>query len=114
MIAAVCRWMSPPARNASTNAGSRREVREQPQLDLRVVGGEQRPALARNEAAPNVAAELAPDRDVLQVRVARRQASRRRDRLIERRVNAAACAGARARAARRGTCSRASTARGTP
>jgi hypothetical protein len=36
--AAVCRWMSSPARKASTNADVLGVVRQDPQLDLRVVG----------------------------------------------------------------------------
>ena len=48
-----------------------RQVREQPQLDLRVVGRDEPPPGARDEAAPDVPPELSPDRDVLQVRIAR-------------------------------------------
>src|SRR5205085_9406094 len=43
------------------------QVREDPELDLRVVGADEEPAASRNEAASNVAAELAPYRNVLQV-----------------------------------------------
>ena len=48
-----------------------RQMREQPQLDLRVIGGHEQPTRARDEPAANVAAQLAPNRNVLQVRIAR-------------------------------------------
>ena len=63
-----------------------REVREQAQLDLRVVCCHEAPSCARNEAPANVLPELPADRDVLQVRVARREATGARDRLVERGV----------------------------
>src|SRR5689334_17916740 len=64
------------------------EVRKESQLDLRIIGGDERPAAPRNEAAANVATELTPNRNVLEVRLTRRQTSRGRGRLTERRVNA--------------------------
>src|SRR6185437_15540822 len=64
------------------------EVREQSQLDLGIVGGDEAPAGPGNEAATDVAAQFGPDGDVLQIRIARRQASRRGDRLVEGRVDA--------------------------
>src|SRR5579864_3955600 len=64
------------------------EMCEQTELDLRVVGGDQLPTRARNEAAPDVSTELAPNRDVLKIWIARRQTPRTSDSLIERCVNA--------------------------
>src|SRR3954464_15858481 len=61
-------------------------MREETQLDLRVVGGEERPILSRNESAPNVAAKLAANRDVLEIRVARREAPGGGHRLTQRRM----------------------------
>ena len=87
--------MSPPALERLHERRIPREVREQTQLDLRVVGGEERPALSRNESAPNVAAELAANRNVLEIRIARREAAGRRDRLVERRVQPPRVADAR-------------------
>src|SRR3712207_6990203 len=52
---------------------------------LRVIRREQRPPLPRDEAAPDVATQLAADRDVLQVRLVRRQPPGCRDGLTERR-----------------------------
>ncbi len=45
------------------------DVGEDPELDLAVVGGEQPVALFGDEAGADGAADLGPDRDVLQVRV---------------------------------------------
>ena len=73
------------------------EVREQPQLDLRVVGRhEQLARRERHERLADLAAELRTHGDVLQVRVRRGQAAGRRDRLVEARVHAPV-AGAHAR-----------------
>ena len=52
------------------------DVGEDPQLDLRVVGRDQRGALLGDEAAADLAPELRADRDVLEVRVGARQAAR--------------------------------------
>jgi hypothetical protein len=61
----------------------RRQMRHDPHLDLRVVGGEERGvAGADDERLPDLAALLGPDRDVLQVRVGARQPTRRRDGLL--------------------------------
>jgi hypothetical protein len=63
------------------------EVGEDPQLDLRVVGGQDHlPCVARHERTPDLASELGPDRDVLQVGIGRGQPPGRRARLVERRV----------------------------
>ena len=67
-----------------------RQVREDAQFDLAVVRGQQRPALAaRDECGAHLAAFLGADRDVLQVGIVARQAARRGDCLVERRVHAA-------------------------
>ena len=71
-------------------------VRQQPQLDLRIVGGDQHRiieepelrAVIGDERAPHAPPQLGADRDVLQVRIGRREAAGRRDRLVERRVDA--------------------------
>ena len=65
-----------------------REVREDPQLDLRVVGGHEAPPVLRDERLADAPAELGADRDVLEIRVRRRQPPRRRDQLVERGVDA--------------------------
>jgi hypothetical protein len=63
------------------------DVREDAQLDLRVVRGEQRDVRRPgDERPPDAPAERRPDRDVLEVRVARRQPPGGRDGLVERRV----------------------------
>jgi hypothetical protein len=61
-------------------------VREDPELDLRVVGRHELATRFRDERGPDLAAELRADGDRLEVRVRRRQAARRRDRLVEVRV----------------------------
>ena len=66
-----------------------RDVGEDAQLDLGVVGGEEAVPRLRHERRADAPAELGADRDVLRVRVARRQPPRHRDELVERRVNAA-------------------------
>ena len=65
------------------------DVGEHPQLDLAVVGREQAGALLGDEAGAHGAADLGPDRDVLQVRVGAREPPGRRRRLVEGRVDAA-------------------------
>jgi hypothetical protein len=64
-----------------------RQVRQQAQLDLAVVRGDQHAALRRDERAADLAPDVGPDRDVLQVGVGRRQPARRRDGLVEARVD---------------------------
>ena len=64
------------------------QVRHDAHFDLRVVGGDQAlVALAGDERRSNLAAELGAHRDVLQVRLGRRQTAGRGDGLVERRVN---------------------------
>ena len=65
------------------------QVREHAQLDLRVVGGDQHVARRGDERAPDLAAELGADRDVLQVRVGAAQAPGGGDGLVEAGVHAA-------------------------
>ena len=65
-----------------------REVREDAELDLAVVGGEQDPAavlvgLAGDEGRAQATSALGADRDVLQVRLAGGSDVRRGDRLAE-------------------------------
>ena len=64
------------------------QVRHDPKLDLRVVGGEQLEARRRDERLADAAAFGGADRNVLQVRVGRRQPARRGDGLVVRRVDA--------------------------
>jgi hypothetical protein len=64
------------------------EVREHPQLDLRVVSRDEHVSAFGDEGAPDLAADLGPDRDVLQVGVAAAQPSCCRDGLVEARVHA--------------------------
>ena len=59
-------------------------MRQQPQLDLRVVGGEQHKAGLGHEGRADLAPQLSADRNVLQVRVDRRQPACRRSRHVER------------------------------
>ena len=80
------------------------DVREDPQLDLRVVGREQPVALLGDEGRADLAPELGADRDRLQVRVRRREPAGRGDRLVERRVQAAVGSPRSATAAARGRC----------
>ena len=69
---------------------SRRQVRHDPHLDLAVVGRHQLGvAVADHEPVADLAAGLGADRDVLQVRLGGRQPAGRRDRLVERGVDAA-------------------------
>ncbi len=63
------------------------EVREQPQLDLAVVGRQEAPALLRDEGTSDLAALFRADRDVLEVGIARGQPTGGRARLVERRVD---------------------------
>ena len=59
------------------------EMRQQTQLDLRIVRHQQFPALARNESGADLAAQRGADGDVLQIGIRRRQPSGGRARLIE-------------------------------
>ena len=65
------------------------EVREQPELDLRVVAGEKQASLRHRERLPHAVAELRAGGDVLQVGVRAREATGGRHRLVERGVDAA-------------------------
>ena len=69
------------------------DVREDPQLDLAVVGRDQPGALLGDEGGADLAAELRPDRDRLQVRIRRREAAGRGRRLVEGRVQASVVLG---------------------
>ena len=60
-----------------------RVVREDAQLDLRIVGREQPAALGRHEGLANAHALGAADRDVLDVRMRRREPARRGAELVE-------------------------------
>ena len=64
-------------------------MRQHAQLDLRVVRRDQHVSRIGDEGAPDLPAELGPDRNVLQIRVAAAQPSGRGDGLIEAGVNAA-------------------------
>ena len=64
------------------------QMGEHPQLDLGVVRRQQYVTRGRDERPSNLASELGANRDVLQVRIGAAQASRGRDRLVERRVDA--------------------------
>src|SRR6185312_15151438 len=56
--------------------------------DLRVVRRNERPALAWNESTSDVPTELAANRNILKVRIARRQTASCGDGLAKRRVHA--------------------------
>ena len=73
----------------SLSTVSPRDVREHAQLDLRVVDRDQRVAGLGDEAGADLAPDLRADRDVLQVRVDRREAPGRGVRLQQRRVHPA-------------------------
>ena len=68
------------------------DVREDAELDLGVVGRDQLVPGPGDEGRADLTAELGPDRDRLQVRVAGREPAGRRDRLVEGRVQAAVLA----------------------
>ena len=59
-----------------------REMCHQSQLYLRVVGREQQAARVGYDSAPDVFTSLRTDRQVLQIRVARRESARRCHRLV--------------------------------
>ncbi|MNV65131.1 hypothetical protein D3C71_1578080 [compost metagenome] len=63
-------------------SGIIRDMRQHPQLNLRIVGRQNRPArLGRDEDLADFAAFLQPDRDILQVRELAAQPSGRGNRL---------------------------------
>ena len=64
------------------------QVRQDAQLDLRIVGRNQHVPGVRDERAADLASKLGANRDVLQVRVAAAQPAGRRHRLVETRVDA--------------------------
>ncbi len=64
------------------------EVRQQPQLDLRVVGRKQLRARRRSKRRANLAPQLRANGNVLQIRIDRRQPARRRGRRLKRGVHA--------------------------
>src|SRR3989449_9229168 len=66
-----------------------REMGEDAELDLGVVGGDEPPALRRDERGADPPAQLGPDRDVHEVRVLRGEPPGRRHELVARRVDAA-------------------------
>src|SRR5262249_43992678 len=70
-----------------------REMREEPELDLGIVGGEELPVVgSRKEREPDLLPGFRADRDVLQVRVAGREPAGRGDGLIERGMDPAGLA----------------------
>ena len=66
-----------------------RKVREETQLDLRVVGAQEHAVFRCDERRADAAPELGAHGDVLQVGVRARQPARRGNRLVEARVNPA-------------------------
>ena len=64
------------------------EVRQQPQLDLRVIRREQLRAGRSGKGGANLAAEFGADGNVLQIWIDRRQPSCRRGRRLKRRMHA--------------------------
>src|SRR5277367_3375603 len=66
-----------------------REVREDAQLDLRVIRGEKQGTGRGNESRANFASELRTDRNILQVRVGRAEPPSHRAGLAKTRVQAA-------------------------
>src|SRR5262249_38167623 len=70
-----------------------RQVREDAQLDLRVVGRDQNVARRRDKAATDLHAEVAADRNVLEIGILGRDAPGLGDNLVERRVHAAGLGG---------------------
>ena len=86
--------MSRSSANAFTSAGSLRVVGQDAQLDLRIIGRQERPAReAGDERLADLAAVLGAHGDVLQVRVGGAEPARRRDDLVERGVDAAVLVG---------------------
>ena len=66
-----------------------REVGQQAQFDLRIVRGQQHVAGFDGEGGANLAAQFGADGNILQIRIGRRQPSRRRAGLSEGGVQAA-------------------------
>ena len=64
------------------------KMRQDAQLDLRIVGGKQHAARRRDERGADFAAQLGAHRNILQIRIRRAQAARRGARLAEARVQA--------------------------
>ena len=79
-FSAVRSWMSSFRAERVDQRLVARQVREHAQLDLRVVRRDQHVARVGDERAPDFAAELGPDRDVLQVGIAAAQAGPSRQR----------------------------------
>ena len=69
--------MSMPLREGFLQLRDVGDMREQPQLDLAVIGRDDLVARRRHEGAADLAAGFRADRDVLQVRLGRGQAARR-------------------------------------
>ena len=67
--------MSLSLAKAPSSPSSPRQVRHDAQLDLRVVGRQQHVALGRDERLADAASFGRADRDVLQVRILRRQSA---------------------------------------
>ena len=65
------------------------QVREHPELDLRVVGGDQHVPRISDDGAPDFASGFRAHGDVLQIRIAAAQAPGCRNRLVERRMQPA-------------------------
>lgn len=65
-----------------------RKMREQPQLNLRVIGRQEHTVRRRDEGLADAATELRAHGNVLQVGIGRGEPACRRDRLIEARVDA--------------------------
>ena len=87
------------------------QVREHPQFDLGIVGGNQHASGIGNERAPDLAAEIGADRNVLQVGIAAAETPRGGDRLVEGRVHPRRPRVHQLRAARRCRCPSISAAR---
>ncbi len=81
--------MSRPAWNACSERRVARQVRHDPQLDLRIVGRYEHVPRGRDERLADAPAFGRAHRNVLQVGIARRQPPGHRRRLRERRVHAA-------------------------
>ena len=65
------------------------DVRQNAQLDLAVIGVDKHPAVLRHEHFANFASKLCAHGNVLEIRLCGRQASGRRDHVLERRVDPA-------------------------
>src|SRR5438477_4034523 len=66
-----------------------RDVSENTKLDLRVVARDEHLPVRGDKCLANLASDLRANRDVLQIRLARREAARGRDRLIQGRMDPA-------------------------